>query len=228
MSGSYKNRFHLSYIKLCLYILLFLQLHGSFLGWRTTVGWGWGELQTRCGWKIGETTHFSLLNVCNRLFHVFSFHFFLKKCHLFLFGLLYFFYWSCDSVSNSKHGHWNLCCSKRFSLPQTTKEQSWQQSLTELLKWKSNKIWVNDPSSHIICNVESFDFFALLAAHTVSFHCVRSEEKDLGRPSNKKTLRKFLNFIYLGIYEEQRPCGQWTKLPSWQISKHKIMCHLAF
>lgn len=138
------------------------------------------------------------------------------------------FYWSCDSISNSKHGHWNLRCSKRFPLLQTTKKQSWPQSLTELLERKSNKIWANDPSSHIVCNVKSFDFFILLAAHTVSFHYVTGEEKDLGRPPNKKTLRKFLNFIYLGIYEEQSPCGQWTKLPRWQISKHKIMCHLAF
>lgn len=100
---------------------------------------------------------------------------------------------------------------KRFPLLQTTKKQSCPQSLTELLEWKSNKIWANDPSSHIVCNVKSFEFFILLAAHTVSFHCVTGEEKDLERPPNKKTLRKFLNFIYLGIYEEQSPCGQWTK-----------------
>lgn len=68
------------------------------------MGWGWGEHQTRCGWEIGETIHFSLLNVCNRLFHLFSFHFSLKMSFV-LVWFVVFFYWSCDSVSNSEHGH---------------------------------------------------------------------------------------------------------------------------
>lgn len=123
-----------------------------------------------------------------------------STCFRFIFSLkmsfvlvwfVVFFYWSCDSVSNSKHGHWNLCCSKRFSLPQTTKKQSWPQNLTELLEWRSNKIWANDPSSHIVRNVKSSDFFVLLAAHTVSFHCVRGKEKDLEDLQIRRLLKSF-------------------------------------
>lgn len=141
------------------------------------------------------------------------------------FVLFLFFSWSSDSVSSSKHGHSSLYCTKRkFALRQTAKKQE----LTTKNYWNENPIgsgWMILPDTRYT-QCEEFWFSPIGGPSCAFSQCKKSGKgtcEDLHLKWPTETLLRGL-----GVQEEQWYCGQWMKLPSWQISKHKIMCNIAF
>ena len=134
--------------------------------------------QTWGGWEVGEIIQFSLVGVCNSgtLFQLLCFAFPFKMLFVLVWFVLFLlFTWSSDSVSDVKHGHSSLCCTKRkFALPQATEKHNWSQSLTELPQWKSSRVWAHGSPIHGAHYVRRAFCFVWLVVLTACFHGVRS------------------------------------------------------